>query len=535
MVLCKKCFLVLIGSFLGLLLYGPTGWAETEDVDLGEARCEALMQHDFLGIQDAPTKITNAKTMAETNKAPAHCEVEGFVTPHVGIKLFMPIKEWNGKFIQIGCGAACGRLDLALLKCTGKIKRGYACIFTDMGHQSKTLYSTDWAYNNLQAEVDFGFRSTHVVTLAGKAITQFFYKRTLDKSYFFGCSTGGRQAMVEAQLFPWDFDGIISGAPAINGNGMDQLWGVTTHLDKNGKSVLTEADLRLVHSAALKSCDMDDGLMDGVISNPNTCDFEPNQLICKNGETTECLNATQLKAVENMYAGVGEAIGQPSLGGGLPIGSEKHWLGFLVGRDGYIPYHRQMYLGDGLRYAAFMPDPGPAYQISDFDFKKDYKRFGMMAALKAGSNPDLRRFKEAGGKLLMFHGVNDQSVLAGNSIDYFEMVQRTMGGHEATSDFFRLFLLPGMGHCEGGDGAHMVDYLSYLEGWVEEGRAPDELLSVHPIKKGVDISEVFGATGPRQDKIKFSRPVFPYPLEARYKGSGSPDQAKNFKPVGRQQ
>jgi Tannase and feruloyl esterase len=500
-----------LAAISGLAEAAPSA---TESVEVKQ--CEALASTDFSRIQDAPTQITEANLIKRKDDLPAHCQVKGYVTPQVGFEIRLPVNNWNGKFMETGCGGTCGVITIDWL-CPGPLRKGYACITTDMGHEDRSGGGL-WAYNNPQEEIDWGFRATHVTAIAGKAITEQYYRKTPSKAYFMGCSTGGRQGMVEAQRFPWDFDGIIAGAPASDQSGtiMIRLWAALAMRDKDGKSILSSTDLQLVHDAVVDACDMNDGVKDGLIGDPRACHFDPLKLVCKGQSSTECLSMEQANALKRIYTGPMTSKGKEIYtDGALMPGAE---LAF----GGYFESKFSSFDVNFLRYMAFVPDPGPNWQPSDLNFDRDYKRFGMMESLYAGTNPDLRKFKAAGGKIILYHGWSDAGpggIPPLKTVDYYETVEKTMGGPAATQDFFRLFMIPGMGHCGGGEGALDIDYLSYLEAWVEKDHAPDAMIGKHLDEERNDPKN-----------IKFTRPVYPYPLRARYRGSGDPNDAASFVP-----
>lgn len=475
-------------------------------------------------LQDAPTHITEATWVGEHGTAPAYCRVRGYVEPHVGFAILLPGSRWNGKLIEMGCGGACGVIDEQ--SCGDPLHRGYACITSDTGHRGDSG-DWKWAKDNVRAKLDYGYRGAHVTALAGKALTQLYYRRPPRESYFDGCSTGGRQAMVEAERFPWDFNGIIAGAPPLNftANSLAQLWAALAATDAAGKALLTPTAVRLVHRAVLAQCDLDDGVRDGIVGNPMACDFDPGRLMCKAGRSEHCLSPAQVAAVRKIYAGPFAGT-DPLLQGGYARGSELEWIGAdfsAAGGRGFL----YSYDEGKFRYAAFSPDPGPGWQPSDLDFRADYRRLGMMESLYSAANPDLRQFKRNGGKLLMYQGWNDPFEPPAAAIQYYDSVVRLMGGPAATRDFYRLFMIPGMGHCSGGDGAWAIDYVSSLEGWVERGKAPDELRGWHMRLPPTPTQPQ--RFPPRPGEAIFSRPVYPYPLRARYKGTGDPTFAASFR------
>jgi hypothetical protein len=523
-------------SGLGLI----SSWAaEDNSVPTTAAECKALESTDFSGVQDAPTQITEAVSAKASDALPGYCRVTGYVAPQVGIKLALP-ESWNSKLIEMGCGGHCGHLSNEQLaaSCGEPLRKGYACIISDTGH-SGTGGDGLWAYNSLQAIVDWGYRGPHVTALAGKAITQAFYQKPPDHSYFSGCSTGGRQALQEAQRFPWDFDGIIAGAPPIRLADLyvTFAWGQRATHDSAGKPLLSIADLKLLTDGALARCDLDDGVRDGIISNPFTCPFRPANLACKEGQTTGCLTPEKVKAAEQIYSGPVDGAGRSLFEAGAAPGSELgepqlekyggDWGIYYLGTD-QAPAGYAALTQEGLKYLFFSPAQSANWTIRQFDFDKDYKRLDVMQSLYDSSNPDLNRFKNAGGKMLIYHGLNDLSILPQWIIRYYQNVERVMGGRQQTQDFVRLFSLPGVEHCAGGPGADTVDYLTYLENWVERGNAPGKLVAAH-------LKMVDRAHPPNFPLdpvlVQFTRPVYPYPTRAKYLGHGDPNDAASFGPT----
>lgn len=501
-------------------------------------QCEALAEDDFSGVQDAPTQVTSTRLIEEKGKVPTYCRVQGYIAPEVGFELRLPAKNWNGKFMEVGCGGWCG--FIAAEACDAPLGRGYACIASDMGHKG-TADDVLWAEHNLQAQIDFGYRATHVAALAGKAVVRRYYQQAPRLSYFVGCSTGGYQGLTEAQRFPWDFDGIIAGAPDIDESAANlrATWVARVTLDQNGRPLLPRNVLKIVHSAALSKCDKNDGLQDGVIGDPFHCAFDPRELICKGNERQGCLTAGQAEAVNELYVGAAASTGEPIYQQGFARGSELLW-GMLWPVSALEQYFRYGISG----YTA-----SSKWRYTELDFDRDYKRFGL-AAYYDNSNPDLRKFKRARGKLIVYHGGNDTINLPGPVIDYYKTVEKTMGGRSPTQQFFRLFIVPGMNHCTGGDGAYAIDYLHYLEAWVERSKAPDKLIGAHvrdayllarptenqewaQTREGKLWMAAFDLQIPLNPAVPvaFTRPIYPYPLIAEYAGRGNPDDASSFNPV----
>jgi Tannase and feruloyl esterase len=538
--------LLLIAALtLGTLQVTTSAHADTVPPDAAKARCHSLVNEDFSGTIDAPAYVTNTKFVAASGNVPVYCEVHGYVAPTVGFLLRLPATNWNGKFFERGCGGFCG--DEIMHDDTpegrnfiGPVSRGYAYLTFDGGHQVG-FDDAIWGWNNLQAQFDFGVRAPHVAALAGKAVTERFYGKVPARSYFSGCSSGGQEALSEAQRFPWDFDGIIAGAPSptFSGPMMYYLWSGRTL-----SGVVHQVDLKLLHDKVVAKCDMDDGVKDGVIGDPLHCNYDPAELSCKGGyRAGECLTAPQIEAVKKVYAGPTTSRGEKIYTGGPLPGSEMNWMNDsareeVVGEEhccayvddsGAISRYPQMYFA----YIGFMPAPGPSWKSTDFDFDRDYKRLRLVESLfGAADNPDLRKFKAAGGKLIMYQGGQDHSDIPTDAIDYYDTVERLMGGRSKTQDFFRLFVIPGMNHCTTGPGAFAIDYDSSLEAWVERRQAPDKMIGAHV--NGTDLAESFTLTFPLDPKlsVSFTRPVFPYPLRAKYKGSGDTNDAETFVPIG---
>jgi Tannase and feruloyl esterase len=492
-------------------------------------QCAALARVDFSDIVDAPTQVTSADPIAPKDGVPAYCEVKGYVAPSVEIHVALPV-SWNGKLIELG---SVGEINNDA--CYSVLRKGYACVTSDMGMRTDLSF-----YNNLQAKVDNGFRAAHVVALAGKAFTEKYYSQRLQKSYFGGCSVGGRQALVEAQRFPWDFDGIIAGAPPVNQTMIytNLAWASRAIHDGEGHALLRIRDLQLLKGAAVAKCDLDDGVKDGVIGNPLHCSFDPTDLLCKKDEARDCLTPEQVAAAKKIYSGPVTTGGMKLLPGGPLPGSEQANVDWgFAGWDDVYGDRMVSTVTSGFRYLFFMPEPGPTWTLKDFDFDRDYKRLALVEALYDSGDPDLRKFKAAGGKMIVYQGLNDPAVLPRSTIDYYETVERTMNGREATQSFFRLFVLPGMDHCGFGDGAYAVDWLSALESWVEKGQAPDKLISSHVRLDDLRFPDDFATLERRIEfpldpaMIQFTRPVYPYPTRAKYKGSGNSNDAANFVPV----
>lgn len=375
------------------------------------AACSALKGFDFSGIKDAPTQITDVRMVPTSKDGPAYCLLEGYVSPQVGLQVRMPVAHWNGKLMAVGNGGWAGSFNDKF--CYPNLKQGYACVTTDTGHKGSG-HDGLWAVNNLAAQVDFGFRAVHVSAVAAKSIVATFYGKGAQKSYFMSCSTGGYEGLVEAQRFPWDFDGIIAGDPDMDEADATarmiwiqrSLFGGTENLGATAKPVLDAKALNILHQAVLAQCDMNDGVKDGLIGNAMACNVDPAKLLCKNGKSEACLSAAQVEAAKRIYEGPPHSSDRPLVRGPLP-GSELLW-GNMYGTDtGYA---------DSLfKYMIYGASPG--WTSASYDFEHDYTRLGL-AALYSDTNPDLRRFKAAGGKLIVYQGSNDVLNVPGPIVDY---------------------------------------------------------------------------------------------------------------------
>ena len=492
-------------------------------------RCRGLVGDRFAVVPDAPTQIVSATVLAASSDRPQLCEVKGYVAPQVAFIVQLPLGSWNGKLMVLGCGGFCGAYEnsinfplvnraLELKSGQEALRRGYAITASTMGHYG-TGRDGKWAYNNYLAEVDFAWRATHVNTVAAKAIIADYYGQPHRLAYFQGCSTGGRQGLMSAQRYPEDFNGIIAGAGPLyySTSGFQLMWSALANIDAGGKQILREADVRRWHETVLASCDAIDGSKDGIIDDPRHCKLDFEALQCEAGSSDgagSCFSAAQLDVVRKIYEGPKDSLGRSIHVGGSTPGSELNWLGQYIDSD-TAPAIFVTWPEDKFRYMSFFEDPGPSWTWRDVDWNRDPARTRGAGVIYDATHPDLRRFRDSGGKLLTFMGWADQQVVPANFTDYYELVVSTMGGLEKTREFYRLFMLPGVGHCQGGPGADAVDYVSYLENWVEKGIAPEQMLAEHH-ENGAPV---------------FSRPLVPYPDTARYSGRGDPNDARNWRRV----
>jgi feruloyl esterase len=471
----------------------------------GAAPCESLHS---LSLPD--TTILSATLVPEglftpvpgTGKplsVPAACRVVGRVTPAITFEVWMPVVNWNGKFQAVGGGGFAGVISYGAMATA--LRRGYATASTDTGHSTP---GGSWALGHPELVTDYAYRAIHEMTVKAKAVIAAFYEKGPRLSYFVGCSTGGRQGLMEAQRFPNDYDGIVAGAPANFFTHLmaGSLWPAAATL-KDPAAALTPGKLALLNKAALAACDARDGAADGLIENPAACRFDPGTLVCTGADSESCLTAPQLDAARKIYAPSVNPRTKQEIFPGMAPGSELTWTALAGGPQPFpIP----------VEFYKYFVHADANWDWKTFDFDKDVAAADeKFAAMINATDPNLSAFKSRGGKLIMYHGWNDQLIQAGNTINYYNSVVKTMAAKE-TDDFLRLFMAPGMLHCAGGAGPNTFDAVGALEQWVENGIKPASIVASHMTSGVVDRT----------------RPLCPYPQVAVYKGSGSLDDAANF-------
>lgn len=460
--------------------------------------CEALRALDLGEAAAAPVQLSVAEVLPATGDQPALCRVAGVVSPQVGFEVRLPVAGWNTRLLVTGCTNLCGIIQAEGME--DALARGYATATTDLGHRTGDPADARWAFNNPALEADYGHRATHVTTLVAKDLVANFYGDGPAWAYFRGCSTGGRQGLVAAERYPADFDGIIAGAPFDQSLSVPQMaWALAANAGPDGKPLLGRAEFDLLGKAALKACDGADGQADGVIADPAACNFRPEELVCappagEGAAARPCLTPPQAEAARRIYAGPATRAGKPWSSGGAPVGSESTWAKSLLAPPGERPFFRFI-VENWSRYLAWDPDPpfppsvpdaiaGPKLPPVDFDAGPG--QFSATAAV-AGYRGDLDRFRARGGRLILYHGWADESLMPAHTLDYWGKVQARLGADEV-DEFGRLFLVPGMRHCGGGPGATDIDYLTALERWVEDGAAPDRLVA-HKVRDAVPTFE----------------------------------------------
>lgn len=443
---------------------------------------------------------------------PAFCRVEATARPtsdsDIRFEVWIPPTEaWNGKFQGVGNGGYQGSISYTAMATA--LRRGYATASTDTGHTGDDVI---FGQGHPEKVIDYGYRAVHVMTDTAKLVIRNATGKFAERSYFVGCSAGGHQALSEAQRYPDDYDGIVAGAPA--NNRIRQTFGflaswMATH-DATGAPLLTPAKLSLLTRSATAACDGIDGLKDGLIDDPRRCTFDPASLACKAGaDESACLTPPQVGAAQRMYEGTKSPRTGALIYTGWPRGSESFGEAINQGWRQYILEPKEPSRVGVFKYFLFH-DPNWDYRTIDWD--RDLAYAEQQIPHIAAVDTNLAPFKKRGGKLLVYTGWADPVVPPQTAVAYYDGVTRAMGGLAPTQDFFRLFLAPGMGHCARGPGPNQFDALSALEEWVEKGKAPSQLTATH------------GTAG----KVDRSRPLCVYPKVARYKGTGSIDEAANF-------
>ena len=501
-----------------------------------ELACRTLLGTNFSDVYDAPTKITGTKYFKEENGLPAFCDVIGYTAPQVGIQLRLP-ENWDGRFHMEGCGTLCG---VRIIKNADDVlSLGTAVATTDMGHSAPLASTTwgqdspdynivmrsgEWAYNNLEQEIDYAYRGTHKAILASKAIIEKYYQMSIETSYFRGCSTGGRQGLMLSQRYPWHFNGIISGAPAgIDPAYINIFWRTLANLTKQGRSIVANEKIPFLYKEVMNQCDKDDGLMDNILADPWSCSPDLEALSCKNSNNLNCFTRDELSVIEKLYRGAFLSDGIRA-SWGVPKGGELGLMRYLLNKKGEVAQFEPL-ARDRLRYTWFDYDPGPKYSPVDFNLDRDYPRLFTKGFLQAPNNPDLSEYRTRGSKLILYQGLNDM-LNTEPLINYVNKAKRVTDKPYQTSDFLRLYLIPGMNHCRGGPGVDQFDWIQYIRNWVEQDRAPHTVIGykLEPNSKQ-NISWPIA-----KKKILKSRPIYDYPNTAQYNGSGDPNHYSNFSP-----
>jgi len=470
--------------------------------------CAAL--HSLTGYEFS---VMTAETVP-ASETPEFCRVLILIPPEIKVEVSLPAR-WNRRLYMFGNGGYAGEN----LEAPGRVasrnaalKLGFAVTQTNTGHDAAVEPLASFAVNP-QKLVDFAFRSLHVTAETAKRIAEAYYGRRPVRSYFNGCSTGGRQGLILAQRFPADFDGIVVGAPVLDYVGT-RLRSIATY-QALAAAPVPISKLKLLAERIYARCDATDGLQDGLIGDPRPCAFEPRRdlPVCSGADAADCFTAGQVAALETIYRDV--IVNGKRVAPGFPVGAEVAGPNGRSGWDGWIIREGQLsqsalYAESALRYMTF-PKPVPEYELGWFHLERDAARLDWLGKLVSATETDLSRFRDRGGKILMYFGWADPALNPLMGVEYYEGVLQRMGA--SARDFFRLYMMPGVFHCGGGVGPACFDPLAHLIPWVEQGRAPQAIIASQVLEGG---------------KALRTRPLCPYPQVAQYRGQGSADEAASF-------
>lgn len=506
--------------------------------DCSALRSQKLDHTTITRAESVPADATATEDGVPLAKLPAFCRVSGVIQPssdsHINFEVWLPAEDWNQRFLGVGNGGFAGAIDYRVLG--GNLKRGFATAATDTGHQGEAV-DASWAFHHPEQIADFGYRALHLTVENAKALLTAFYGKPQQHAYFDSCSNGGREALMEAQRFPNDFDGILAGAPAYAfthtlASGIE----ISQALFADPKDYISAVKIPAIHRAVLQACDASDGVKDGIIDDPAKCKFDPGVLQCQGTESKECLTAAQVTSLKKLY---GMQVAGPVSSGSAEayIGKAGH-VGFVPGAEEGANGWRSWVLGDapGLSSGAgfvqsffrYMAYSDPAWNLLKANAVQAQKTSAPLAKPIDAANPDLAAFFQRGGKLILYHGWNDPALSPWATVDYFRQAQ-TIAGSDAAAKSMRLYMVPGMQHCVGGPGATFFGQLGLptsgaesfgvftaLQHWVEDGTVPGEITAT----KWEDDNP--GKT------VQLTRPLCAYPAVPEYSGSGDTTSAKNF-------
>ena len=478
--------------------------------------------------QSITTGSFKPATGSAIENLPPFCRVAGVLKPsadsEIQFEVWLPSADWNGKLQGVGNGGFAGSITYAGL--AAALRRGFAAAGTDTGHAGGAT-DAKWALGHHEKVVDFGYRAVHETTDTAKAMIAAFYGNAPKRSYFSSCSNGGREALMEAQRFPADYDGIVAGAPANNWTRLvsSGTWELQA-LVGDPANYIPAAKLPAIEAAALNACDANDGVKDGVIENPAQCHFDPSVLLCKGADSDSCLTEPQLASLKKIYSGPMDSKGKPIYMGYSPGGEPggNGWGGWITGSGP----GKSLQAAFGTNFFKYMVFENPDWDVKTFAVEHDLKvADDKVGQLLNATDSNLKKFKDRGGKLIVYHGWSDAAIPPTNAIEYYKSVVSKMGAKQ-TDAFVRLYMVPGMQHCGGGPGPSSFGQISEVQGdaqhdinravehWVEDGAAPAEI-----------IAAKFKGAGPASGVVR-TRPLCPYPQVAQWKGSGSTDDAANF-------
>jgi feruloyl esterase len=495
--------------------------------------CAQLASVDMADIGGAGSKITSATVTTTTinGASVSLCAVKGTLAPANTFEVALPVSTWTQRFAELGCGGLCGNLSDPTqpgsfsfsYKCPLVQEGGFVTAATDMGHQGQ---DPSWT-TDPQKQADFAYRGQHITTLAAKKLIKAYYGQEQKYAYFVGCSDGGREALMAAQRYPNDYNGIIAGAPAAHfqvQNSVFHGWSVIANSStgtSSGNSILYADKVAILHKAVLAACA---DTPDGLISDPRACNFDPASIACpvNASDTSNCLTPAEVNAAGKIYGGPVDAVTQGRMQIGRPLfGSEGNWVGVEVPSSGSSSAPVAVKSGvfsynivAGAYNLIFSGSPAmpnvDTFGYTDSSFYSTY--LAANHPLYDATNPDLSAFRNAGGKLILWHGWADQHISPRYTIAYYEALQNQMRQTEVDK-FARMYLVPGVGHCGGGEGMSNIDLVSRITAWVERGAAPAAVMTYRTDSAGA---------------VTASRPVYPYPAVAQYTGTGDWHDGANY-------
>ncbi|HAJ76908.1 MAG TPA: tannase/feruloyl esterase family alpha/beta hydrolase [Gammaproteobacteria bacterium] len=518
--------IVKLTSLFGMLMISSFSLAQSQS-DWATA-CNQLSNLELAETTISSTEVVAANSFTPPNSnstmaLPAFCRVVGVTSPAVNFEVWMPLQNWNRKYNGVGNGGMAGTISYGAM--AGALRRGYATASTDTGHTvSPVPFDASWASGRPDLIEDFGHRALHVTTVNGKAITEAFYSDAPAYSYYTGCSKGGQMGLMEAQRYPYDFDGIVAGDPANDWTRFyagSHLWYSLAMLEDES-AWIPRSKLPALGNAVNAACDALDGIEDGILQNPLACNFQPAALTCPEGvDNDSCLTPKQVTSVEKIWSGVTNSSGELIYPGLVPGGEAAPggWGTWVTGAEPYSSLHWRG--GEGFFRWFVFDDEDWDFRTFDFDRDLEYALEKVGPAVDS-DDPDIRALRDNGSKLIVYHGWSDPDISPVASINYFESVVDVIADDmraanyetalSSTQNFFRLFMVPGMGHCSGGPGPDRFDALSALENWVEHGIAPESITA----SKIVD------------GEVTRTRPLCVFPEVATYSGRGSTDEADSF-------
>jgi feruloyl esterase len=485
-----------LGFAAAVVLFAAPSWAATCEnlASLALKNTTITLAQPVAAGEFAPPGRATAEVPSQAvamKDLPAFCRVAATLKPtedsDIKIEVWLPASGWNHKFEAVGNGGWAGVISYGAM--AQALHDGYATSSTDTGHVGAT---GKFAIDHPEKLIDFGYRAVHEMTVKAKSIIDAFYGSAPRMSYWNGCSTGGRQGLKEAQRFPEDYDGIVAGAAANPRTHLSswQIWLAQGVLDPN--NYIPPAKYPTIHQAVLQACDAADGVKDGLIEDPTRCHFDPKTIECKAGDEPTCLTAGQVEAAKRMYTA-------PPFYFNVEPGSELGWSMLARGPE---PFSAAT---DQFRYVVFKD---PAWDWHTLNLDRDVALADKIDhdTINA-ADPNIKAFLGHGGKLLLYHGWGDPGVPPLATVNYYKTSVDTMGGEAKMSDSIRLFMVPGMGHCGGGEGPNTFDMMSAMTAWRENGHAPERIIA---------------------SRTGRTRPLCPYPQVAKYKGTGSIDEADSF-------